>query len=87
MIAELFLSGIIVWLAGAMASLVLWRHPSAARRVGCGAALGGSLLVLVGSAAAIFSGSSTEISLPFGTELEYADDVTLTRAFEGRQAF
>ena len=66
MITELFLSGIIVWLAGAMASLVLWRHPSAARSVGCGAALGGSLLVLVGSAAAIFSGSSTEISLPFG---------------------
>jgi len=25
--------------------------------------------------------------LPFGTELEYADDVTLTRAFEGRQGF
>ena len=25
--------------------------------------------------------------LPFGTELEYADDVTLTRAFEGRQEF
>ena len=25
--------------------------------------------------------------LPFGTELEYADDVTLTRAVEGRQAF
>ena len=25
--------------------------------------------------------------LPFGTELEYADDVTLTRAIEGRQAF
>lgn len=25
--------------------------------------------------------------LPFGTELEYADDVTLTRAFEGRQKF
>jgi len=23
--------------------------------------------------------------LPFGTELEYADDVTLTHAFEGRQ--
>jgi recombination protein RecR len=23
--------------------------------------------------------------LPFGTELEYADDITLTRAFEGRQ--
>ena len=23
--------------------------------------------------------------LPFGTELEYADDVTLTRAIEGRQ--
>jgi hydrogenase-4 component B len=65
-ITELFLSGIIVWLAGAMASLVLWRHPPAARRVGCGAALGGSLLVLVGSAAAIFSGNSTEISLPFG---------------------
>lgn len=25
--------------------------------------------------------------LPFGTELEYADDVTLTRAVEGRQEF
>lgn len=25
--------------------------------------------------------------LPFGTELEYADDMTLTRAFEGRQEF
>jgi recombination protein RecR len=25
--------------------------------------------------------------LPFGTELEYADDVTLTRAIEGRQGF
>ncbi len=25
--------------------------------------------------------------LPFGTELEYADDVTLTRAFEGRREF
>ncbi|MFC1950533.1 recombination mediator RecR [Chloroflexota bacterium] len=25
--------------------------------------------------------------LPFGTELEYADDVTLTRAIEGRQRF
>src|ERR1039458_8337318 len=63
---QLFLSGIVVWLAGAMASLALWRQPSAARRVGCGTALGGSLLVLVGSAAAIFSGSSAGISLPFG---------------------
>ena len=25
------------------------------------------------------------LGLPFGTELEYADDVTLSRAFEGRQ--
>ncbi|MDD5486765.1 MAG: toprim domain-containing protein, partial [Dehalococcoidales bacterium] len=25
--------------------------------------------------------------LPFGTELEYADDVTLCRALEGRQDF
>ena len=25
--------------------------------------------------------------LPFGSELEYADDVTLTRAIEGRQEF
>ena len=25
--------------------------------------------------------------LPYGTELEYADDVTLTRAREGRQEF
>ena len=27
------------------------------------------------------------MGLPFGTELEYADDVTLTRALEGRQEF
>lgn len=27
------------------------------------------------------------MGLPFGTELEYADDVTLTRAIEGRQEF
>jgi len=27
------------------------------------------------------------LGLPFGTELEYADDVTLTRAIEGRQEF
>jgi recombination protein RecR len=25
--------------------------------------------------------------LPFGTELEYADDMTLTRALEGRQEY
>jgi recombination protein RecR len=25
--------------------------------------------------------------LPYGTELEYADDITLTRAIEGRQEF
>jgi hydrogenase-4 component B len=65
-IAELFLSGIVVWLAGAMASLALGRRPAAARRVGCGAALVGSLIDLVGSAAAIFSGSPTVIDLPFG---------------------
>jgi len=65
-IVKLFLSGIIVWLAGAVASLALRRRPPAARRVGCGAALAGSLLVLLGTAAAIFSGSSTAIDLPFG---------------------
>ncbi len=27
------------------------------------------------------------LGLPFSTELEYADDVTLTRAIEGRQEF
>jgi hydrogenase-4 component B len=65
-IAELFLSGIVVWLAGAAASLALWRQPATARRVACGAALAGSLLDLTGSAAAIFSGSPTVIGLPFG---------------------
>jgi len=65
-IADLFLSGIVVWLAGAVASLVLWRRPVAARRVACGAALAGSLLDLIGSAAAIFSDSPTVIGLPFG---------------------
>jgi hydrogenase-4 component B len=65
-IAALFLSGTVVWLVGAVASVALWRRPAAARRVGCGAALTGSLLVLAGSAAAIFSGNSTVIRLPFG---------------------
>ena len=66
MITELFLSGIIVWLAGAVASLALWRHPAVARRVGCSAALAGSLLDLAASAAVLFSGSTTAIGLPFG---------------------
>ena len=66
MITELFLSGIIVWLVGAAARLALWRQPAAARRVTCAAALAGSLLDLAASAAAIFSGSSTVIGLPFG---------------------
>ncbi len=66
MIADLFLSGIVVWLAGAMASLLLWRWPVAARRVGCGAAVAGSLLELVGFAAAIFSASPTAVDLPSG---------------------
>ena len=66
MIADLYLSGIVVWLAGAVASLALWRQPAAARRVACGAALAGSLLDLAGSAASIFSGGPTAIGLPFG---------------------
>jgi hydrogenase-4 component B len=65
-ITEVFLSGIIVWLAGAAASLALGRHPVAARRVGCSAALAGSLLDLAASAAVLVSGSTTVIGLPFG---------------------
>jgi hydrogenase-4 component B len=68
-IAALFLSGIVVWLAGAMACLTLWRRPPAARRMTCGAALAGSLLVLISSAAAIFSESPTVIGLPFGNPM------------------
>ncbi len=66
MISGLFLSRIIIWLAGAMASLVLWRKPVAARRVSCAAALAGSVLDLFASSYAIFSGSATVIGLPFG---------------------
>jgi hydrogenase-4 component B len=65
-IAYLFLSGIIVWLAGAVASLALGRRPAAARHVACGAALAGSLLDLAASAASLFSASPTVIGLPFG---------------------
>jgi hydrogenase-4 component B len=65
-ITELFLSGIVVWLAGAVASLALWRQPAVARRVGCSAALAGSLLDLAASAAVLFSGSTTATGLPFG---------------------
>src|ERR1035438_1540859 len=66
MMAGLFLSGIVVWLAGALASLALGRHPARARRVACGAALAGSLLNLAASAAALFSSSPAMIGLPFG---------------------
>jgi hydrogenase-4 component B len=69
MISALFLSGIIVWLAGALASLALWRNPAAARRVACGAALAGSLLDLAASAMAIFSGSAVLIDLPSGNPI------------------
>jgi len=65
-ITDLFLSGIVVWLAGAVASLALGRRPAAARRVACGSALAGSLFDLAGSAAALFSGNPTVIGLPFG---------------------
>src|ERR1035438_10383099 len=66
MISGLFLSGIIIWFAGAMASLALWRKPVAARRAACAAALAGSLLDLSASAFAIFSSSPIVIDLPFG---------------------
>ena len=66
MIAELFLSALMVWLAGAVAALALWRHPAAARRVACGSALAGSLLDLACSSAAVFAGNSTVVGLPFG---------------------
>ena len=66
MIPGLFLSGIIIWLAGAIASLALWRKPVAARRAACAAALAGSLLDLSASAFAIFSSSPIVIGLPFG---------------------
>ena len=66
MIAGLFLSGIVVWLAGALASLALGRHPAPARRLACGAALAGSLLNLAASAVALFSSSPVTIGLPFG---------------------
>ena len=65
MTTAFFLSGIVVWLAGALASLALGRQPVAARRVACGAALTGSLLTLTGSVVAIFSASASVISLPF----------------------
>jgi hydrogenase-4 component B len=65
----LFLSGIFVWLAGALACLALWRRPAAARQVACGAALAGSLLDLAGSASAIFSRSPALIDLPFGNPI------------------
>jgi len=65
-IAALYVSGMIVWLAGAAASLALWSRPAGARRVACGAALAGSLLDLAASAAALSSASPTVIGLPFG---------------------
>jgi hydrogenase-4 component B len=65
-IADQFLSGIVVWLAGAVASLALWRQPAVARRVGCSAALAGSFLDLAASAVVLVSGSTTTIGLPFG---------------------
>ena len=69
MISVLFLGSILVWLAGALASLALWRRPADARKVACGAALAGSLLDLAASSAAIFSADAPVIGLPFGNPI------------------
>ncbi len=69
MISALFLGSIVVWLAGALASLALWRRPADARKVACGAALAGSLLDLAASSAAIFSADAPVIGLPFGNPI------------------
>lgn len=65
----LFLGAVLVWLAGAAASLALWGRPALARQVGCATALAGSLLDLVASAGAIFNGSPAIIDLPFGNPI------------------
>jgi hydrogenase-4 component B len=67
--AAFFLTGIVVWLAGALASLALWRDAGTARRVACGAALGGSLLEAAGSAAGLVSGGVVTTTLPFGNPI------------------
>jgi hydrogenase-4 component B len=69
MTSVFFLSGVVVWVAGALACLALWRRPVEARRVGCAAALTGSLLDLVGSSAALVNGSSATIDLHLGNAI------------------
>src|SRR5712692_5456294 len=62
----LFTAGLVAYLAGAVAGLLSWRRPAAARTIGCGMASTGALLVAAGSAIALGRGTATEWSLPIG---------------------
>ena len=65
----LFASGLIAYLAGAVASLAAWHRPSVARLAGCALALVGALLEVLASVSAIARGSADPWTLPFGVPL------------------
>ena len=69
MSAAFLLTGIVVWLAGALASLALWRNAGTARRVACSAAAVGAICEAAGSAAALITGGTASIGLPFGNPI------------------
>lgn len=70
MIAELLIqSGLVIWLAGALACLCLSRFPAGARRIGCAAALMGSLVELAGGTGALILGGVAPFALPFSNPL------------------
>src|SRR6516165_4273015 len=64
-----FVAGLIAYLAGSTAALAGFRSPRFARRAACAFALAGALLETGASAAALATGATVEMSLPFGVEL------------------
>jgi hydrogenase-4 component B len=65
----LFDGGLVAYLMGAAASLILVRHPARVRLLSCGLALLGALVETAASAIALASGATTEWSLPSGVPL------------------
>jgi hydrogenase-4 component B len=65
----LFLSGLMAYLFAALAGLVCWRRPAAARIISFAIALTGTLLELAASAMALTRNASTTMVLPWGMPL------------------
>ena len=64
-----FAAGLLAYVLGAAAGLACWRRPATGRRIGCGLALAGSLLLALASIAALAGGNDVTWNLPIGVTL------------------